>query len=224
MNPEKISYNKNFNFLIKSFLKGVIIVVPIGATLYVVFMVFSMLDNIIPYDLILPESWNRHGIGFITLILFITAVGYFFDKFVFGKVLFQSLDQVLERTPGLKHIYTPTKDVMASFMGDTKKFDKPVWVRVNETPEVWRIGFLTQKEMGEVDKEHYVAVYLPHSYAISGWVIVTKKDNIKPVIGMTPASAMKFAVSGGVAGFHNEETIFSQQLPEENTSEDLDIN
>jgi uncharacterized membrane protein len=59
--------------------------------------------------------------------------------------------------------------------------------------------------MTAVEKKDFVAVYLPHSYAISGWVIVTDAKNTKPVVGMTAASAMKFAVSGGVAGFNAEE-------------------
>ena len=89
-----------------------------------------------------------------------------------------------------------------------KKFNDPVWVKTNNNPEVWRIGFLTQKEMSAVEKQNYVAVYLPHSYAISGWVIVTEEHNVKPVIGMSAASAMKFAVSGGVAGFHSDDNVF----------------
>jgi len=120
-----------------------------------------------------------------------------------------SCHYLLEKTPGIKHIYSPTKEVMSSFVGDKKKFNDPVWVKTNENPEIWRIGFLTQKEMGEVEKHNYVAVYLPHSYAISGWVIVTEEKNIKPVVGMTAASAMKFAVSGGVAGFHSDDTPFT---------------
>jgi uncharacterized membrane protein len=62
--------------------------------------------------------------------------------------------------------------------------------------------------MTDVDKDHYVAVYLPHSYAISGWVIITEEKNVKEVQGMSAAAAMKFAVSGGVAGFHSDKTVF----------------
>lgn len=207
MKVKKPQFDDYLNLFLKSFLKGLIIVGPIGATLYIVFVVFDTIDSIIPFDRIFPNL-NRHGIGFFTLILFIAAVGYFFNKFVFGKFIFESLDHFLERTPGVKHIYTPTKDVMSSFVGDKKKFNTPVWVKVNETPEIWRIGFLTQKDMGEVEQHNFVAVYLPHSYAISGWVILTEEKNIKPVIGMSAAESMKFAVSGGVAGFHSDKNVF----------------
>ena len=208
---KKSGLDRFFSLFFKSFLKGLIIIGPIAATVYVLYIIFTTLDNIIPFDKILPENMNLHGLGLVTLIAIIAGIGFFFNKFMFGKYLFTSIDQLLEKTPGVKHIYAPTKDVMASFVGDKKKFNRPVWVKTNANPEIWRIGFLTQDEMGDVEKYNYVAVYLPHSYAISGWVIVTEETNIKPVIGMTAAAAMKFAVSGGVAGFHADEPIFRTQ-------------
>ena len=197
---KKPSFDTYLNLFLKSFFKGLIIVGPIGATLYIIFIVFATIDGILP----LPEQLNRTGFGFVSLIIFITGVGYFFNKFVFGKFIFESLDHFLEKTPGVKHICSPTKDVMSSFVGDKKKFNVPVWVKTNENPEIWRIGFLTQKEMSDVGLSEKVAVYLPHSYAISGWVIITNSINVLPVEGMNAAEAMKFAVSGGVAGFHSD--------------------
>ncbi len=196
----KPSFDTYLNLFLKSFFKGLIIVGPIGATLYIIFVVFATIDGILP----LPEELNRTGFGFVSLIIFITGIGYFFNKFVFGKFIFESLDHFLEKTPGVKHIYSPTKDVMSSFVGDKKKFNVPVWVKTNENPEIWRIGFLTQKDMSDVGLSEKVAVYLPHSYAISGWVIITNSVNILPVEGMSASEAMKFAVSGGVAGFHSD--------------------
>ncbi len=52
--------------------------------------------------------------------------------------------------------------------------------------------------MSQFGMEDRVAVYLPHSYAISGWVIVTDIKNVKPITEMTASEAMKFAVSGGI--------------------------
>ena len=207
MNVKKPTFDNYFNLFLKSFFKGLLIVGPIGATLYIIFVVFDTIDSLIPFDKFFPFL-NRTGVGFVSLILFISAVGYFFNKFVFGKFIFESLDHFLEKTPGVKHIYSPTKDVMSSFVGDKKKFNVPVWVKTNENPEIWRIGFLTQKDMSDVGLPEKVAVYLPHSYAISGWVIMTNSTYILPVEGMSAAEAMKFAVSGGVAGFHSDKNVF----------------
>jgi uncharacterized membrane protein len=194
---KKKPFDQLINLFFKSFLHGLAIIGPIGLTILVIWTVISSVDNIIP-----SVAKQIPGLVFISAILLTAFLGFLGNKFVFGKFIFEQLDLLLEKTPGVKHIYTPTKDVMSSFVGDKKKFNHPVWVKTNENPEIWRIGFLTQSEMTAVEKADFVAVYLPHSYAISGWVIVTDAKNTKDVVGMTAASAMKFAVSGGVAGFN----------------------
>ena len=197
---KKSPFENIVNLFFKSFLHGLAIIGPIGLTVFVIWSVISSIDNIIP-----SVAKQIPGLVFVSTIAVTAFLGYLGNKFVFGKFIFEQLDLLLENTPGVKHIYTPTKDVMSSFVGDKKKFNHPVWVKTNENPEIWRIGFLTQPEMKAVQKENFVAVYLPHSYAISGWVIITDSKNTKPVVGMTAASAMKFAVSGGVAGFNAAE-------------------
>ena len=199
----KSNWEIYLNQFLKFFLQGLVIIGPVGLTVSVIWYVISSVDNLIP-----SVAKEIPGLVFFSVIFLTALLGFLGNKFVFGQYIFEQMDLLLEKTPGIKHIYTPTKDVMSSFVGDKKKFDIPVWVKTNENPEIWRIGFLTQKEMGDVDKDNYVAVYLPHSYAISGWVIVTEEKNIKPVVGMNAAAAMKFAVSGGVAGFHSDDNIF----------------
>jgi uncharacterized membrane protein len=176
--------------LLRSFLKGVIILAPIAITAYIIYLVFDKVDTLIP---MFPR-----GVGFVIVITTVTLIGYFGTRFFIGKAIFDFFDHILERTPGIKYIYSSVKDVMSSFVGDKKRFNRPVWVRTRMMPDTWRIGFLTQEDMSYLGMEGHVAVYLPHSYAISGWVIVTESMNIRPVTTMSPAEAMKFAVSGGV--------------------------
>lgn len=200
---KKTTFEKLTNFFLKNFFQGLLIIGPIGLTIFVIWYVITSIDNIIP-----SVAKEIPGLVFVSTLLITALLGYLGNKFVVGRFFVDAVDRILEKTPGIKHIYSPTKDVMSSFVGDKKKFSDPVWVKTNENPEIWRIGFLTQKEMADVHKDNFVAVYLPHSYAISGWVIVTEEKNIKPVVGMSAATAMKFAVSGGVAGFHSDENIF----------------
>lgn len=199
----KLKTNQIPNLLLKSFFQGLMIIGPFGLTIFVIWYIVSSIDNLFP-----SVAEKFPGLVFVSVIFFTALLGFLGNKFFFGRLIFDKLDHVLEKIPGIKHIYTPTKDVMSSFVGDKKKFNHPVWVKTNENPEVWRIGFLTQNDMSEVGLNNLTAVYLPHSYAISGWVIVTEPHNIKPVIGMSAAAAMKFAVSGGVAGFHSDKNVF----------------
>jgi uncharacterized membrane protein len=184
--------------LFRSFLQGIVIMGPIGVTIYAIYFVFNKVDNLIPW-----VGSFAPGIGFVSVVLLITVIGYLGTRFFVARWLLGVFDSFLEHVPGVKYIYTSLKDVMDSFVGDKKKFSHPVWVQTSLQPEVWRIGFLTQQDMSMAGQHEKVAVYLPHSYAISGWVILVDKANTKPVVGMNAAEAMKFAVSGGVAGLHN---------------------
>lgn len=178
--------------LFRSFLKGLIILAPIAVTAYIIYLVFDKIDALIPI-----KGFPR-GLGFLIIISAVTLIGYLGTRFFVGKALFDFFDHLLERTPGIKFIYSSVKEIMASFVGDKKRFNQPVWVRTDMMPDTWRIGFLTQQDMGYLGMEGHVAVYLPHSYAISGWVIVTESMNVRPCTTMSAAEAMKFAVSGGV--------------------------
>lgn len=188
--------------LLRSFLQGLVILGPVAVTAYVIYQVFVNVDDLIPFDGILPFKLPR-GIGFLVVVSTVTMVGYLGTRFFFAKAI-DAFNHLLEHTPGIKHIYSSVKEIMGSFVGDKRKFNKPVWVRVQHAPEIWRIGFLTQKSMDNLGLENKVAVYMPHAYAISGWVIVIDKNETKPVTQMDAAEAMKFAVSGGVT-FSQEE-------------------
>ena len=98
--------------------------------------------------------------------------------------------------------------MITSVVGDKKKFNQPVLIKTSNEPDVWRIGFLTQSDLSSVGFPNYVSVYLPHSYAVSGWVVFVLATNIVILNNVTAAQAMKFAVSGGVAGFHSDDNVF----------------
>lgn len=176
----------------RSFLKGLIILTPIAITAYVIFFVFTKVDRLIP--------WVPIGLGFVIIIGFVTVVGFLGTRWFLGKLIFDFFDHLLERTPGIKYIYSSVKDVIDSFVGDKRKFNQPVWVRVQNDPIQWRIGFLTQEDLSNLGRNNLVAVYLPHSYAISGWVVLVGADTVEHITHMSAAEAMKFAVSGGITG------------------------
>lgn len=184
--------------LFRSFLQGLLILSPIVITAYVIYVVFDSIDTLIPIK-VLPR-----GLGFIMIITAVTFIGYMGTRFFLGRMLFDAFDHLLQHIPGIKYIYSSIKDVMGSFVGDKKRFNKPVWVCTNLNPEMWRIGFMTQKDLAFLGMANKVAVYLPHAYAVSGYVIVVETKSIKPVTKMTAAEAMKFAVSGGITSIEEE--------------------
>jgi uncharacterized membrane protein len=91
--------------------------------------------------------------------------------------------------------------LLGAFVGDKKKFNKPVLVRINKDNELYQLGFITQPDLSRLGLTDMVVVYFPHSYAFSGYHYFVPKDSIKP-LDITGQTAMKFIVSGGVSGFN----------------------
>lgn len=199
----KKQHDRILNTLAKSFFQGLLIIGPFAITIWIIWYIVSSIDNIIPT----VSERLYPGITFFIVIFGTTLIGYLGNKFIIGRVVVDSFDYLLEHTPGIKFIYTSLKDVMTSFVGDKKKFNQPVLIRTTENPAIWRIGFLTQKDLSSVGFPDHVSVYLPHSYAVSGWVVFVLATNITILENVTAAQAMKFAVSGGVAGFHSDDTV-----------------
>ena len=169
--------------LLRSFLQGLLILCPIGITAYLIFAIFNSVDSLVP--------WVPRGLGLVIIIVFVTIVGFLGTRFFIGKAVINALGNLLEHTPGIKFIYTSVNML-------------PKYTPYVPEPEIWRIGFITQKDMNYLGMEDKVAVYLPHSYAISGWVIVVDRSYTKPVTTIDAAEAMKFAVSGGVTSIDGE--------------------
>lgn len=207
MNKPVFSAN-NFNFknVLQYFIQGIIIIAPIGITLYVVVWLFSAVDNILPDILhsIFPQAMTASdgsmrtipGFGFLMVLIIVTLIGWISSSFIVSKI-FDAFDHLLQRTPGVKYIYSSVKDFFKAFGGNRKKFNKPVLVNVDAI-DTWRVGFITQDDLSQFELEKHVAVYVPLSYSLTGVVYFVPKEKIKPVTHMNSAEAMKFVISGGV--------------------------
>ncbi len=196
--------NSILNILVKSFFQGLLIIGPFALTVWIIWYVVSSIDSMVPgvSEKLYP------GITFLLVIAATTVIGYLGNRFIIGRLIVDTFDYILEHTPGIKFLYTSLKDVLTSFVGDKKKFNRPVLIKTSNDPEVWRIGFLTQEDLSSVGFPEYVSVYLPHSYAVSGWVVFVLAKDIVVMDHIGSAQAMKFAVSGGVAGFHSDDNVF----------------
>lgn len=193
--------------LFQYFLQGLIIIAPIAITIYAVTGLFTFIDSIIPnvvgqlFPNWLPRDVHGQpgkvpGIGFIILILTVIFVGYISSSFVVGRLV-DLFDLVLERTPGIKIIYSTVKDFFEAFAGNKRKFDKAVLVSVQEK-DIWQIGFITQEELRQFGLSEFVAVYVPKSYAFTGELYFVKNERVRLLTDISSAEAMKFAISGGV--------------------------
>jgi uncharacterized membrane protein len=175
---------------IQYFLQGLLILGPATITVYAIYVVFDKIDSI------LRPLINIPGIGFIIIIGFILLVGYLSSFFMMNRIL-SVIDKLLDKTPGIKLFYSFIKDFFEAFAGSKKKFTKGVLANVEDN-NVWRVGFITQEDMGRFDLVGFVAVYIPMAYSVAGNVYIISKDRIKPITNISSTQTMKFAVSGGV--------------------------
>lgn len=184
--PSSIRYQK----FIQYFLQGLLILGPVSITIYTIYVVFDRIDSI------LRPVINIPGIGFITIIFFILAVGYLSSFFVMGRVI-SVIDKLLERTPGIKLFYSFIRDFFEAFAGNKKKFTNSVLANI-ENNDVWRVGFITQEDMVKFGLTDFVAVYVPMAYSVAGNVYIIPRERIRHITNISATQTMKFAVSGGV--------------------------
>ena len=183
--------------IIRYFFSGTLFIVPLVATGYFFFVSFTWLDGLLnlPYP----------GVGFAIIIVAITVFGYLTTNFAFRAVT-DWMEHGINRIPFVKLIYSSLKDLIEAFVGDKRKFDKPVLVEINKENKLYQIGFITQNDLSELGLNDMVSVYLPHSYAISGLHFIIPKDRITPLKVSGP-TAMKYIVSGGVSGFSDHSIV-----------------
>ncbi|MFT3682446.1 MAG: DUF502 domain-containing protein [Ferruginibacter sp.] len=196
----------DFKRLFQFFLQGILILAPITITFWAITAIFNFIDGILPSMLhsIFPEAMEDKsgnirripGVGFLLVIGFVLLIGYLSSSFLFSKVV-NGFEHLLERTPGIKFIYSTLKDFFEAFAGEKKKFTQNVLANVDDN-DVWRIGFITRDDMEEFGFKDYVAVYIPMAYSVAGNVYIIPKERVRPITNISATQTMKFAVSGGV--------------------------
>jgi uncharacterized membrane protein len=181
----------------KYFFQGLIFIAPLGLTIYIIYFLFNFLDGIIQQYIELWFKIKIPGLGLLALFLLISFVGFLGQSIIFRPVR-KLMGALIEKTPVLKVIYSSIRDLLNAFVGKEKKFNQPVLVKVNTISELEKVGFLTQEDLSDLGIKDKVAVYFPHSYNFSGELFIVPTELVKP-FDMSPADAMKFIVSGGVA-------------------------
>jgi uncharacterized membrane protein len=194
--------NKGFQVskLLQYFLQGLLVIAPVAITIYAVFSIVSFIDNQVPiFTARDPDGRmyvRNYGLGFLLVIAGIILLGYTSSFFIQNRV-FNLFDTVLKRTPGIRFIYSTTKEFFEAFAGEKRKFNKPVLANIDNN-DVWRVGFITQEEARDFGFTDFVAVYIPMSYSIAGNVYLLPRARVRQVTNINATDAMKFAISGGV--------------------------
>ena len=193
---------KIFGALLNYFIKGLIIVVPLGAAFLLIFWAVKSIDNALNLSgILLTDAKGKPiyipGLGILNVLVLILIAGIMVTNVVTDPIK-RWFNRWLNRLPLLKFLYSSIKDLTEAFVGEEKKFNEPVIVEVNEFG-LKKIGFMVQRDLTKLNLPGDVAVYFPFSYSFAGQVVIISADKVKP-IDKSAADMMKFVISGGVSG------------------------
>ena len=184
------------------FITGVVVLIPIGFTLYLSKILIGLSSNIIPEN-INPNSYLPYaipGIEIIISVLFITFVGGLSLSF-FGKKILKIIDDLFKRIPLLRTIYSAISQMTETFSNkDSEK--KSVVLIEYPRKGVWAVGFATKENTGEMalkTKQKLINVFVPTTpNPTSGFLLMFPLDEVI-YLNMTFEEASKFIVSAGTS-------------------------
>ena len=185
-----------------AFIAGIVVLVPIGFTLYLTLFLIKISSNLIPTE-INPNNYlpfSIPGLEILLSIIFITIVGGISLSF-FGKKILNLINDLFKRIPILRTIYSAIGQMTESF---TNKSDNKKSVVLIEYPKKgsWAVGFATKENKGEISKKtnkDLIDIFVPTTpNPTSGFLLMFPKDEVI-YLDMTFEEASKFIVSAGTS-------------------------
>nr|WP_320136937.1 DUF502 domain-containing protein [uncultured Amphritea sp.] len=191
---------------LRFFFQGLLILLPFVLTIYLVFLIFTALDEtlfsaagaLIGYFIPgLQAGVIETLLGILLTIAIIILTGIAGSLYL-TRFLMDTVGALMERIPVVKLLYNSLKDLFQALLGDQKSFDKPVMVYLNQDKTIKVMGFITCEDMSSFGLNEDVSVYLPDSYNFSGNLIIVPRDLVVP-LDVSAGKVTTFIVSGGVS-------------------------
>ncbi len=184
------------------FITGIVVLVPIGITLYLTKFFITISSKLIPSE-INPNNYLPiliPGLEIVLAIIFITLIGYLSLSFI-GKKILQLFNDLLKKIPILRTIYSAIGQ-MAETLAPKRKSKKSVVLIEYPRKGSWAVGFATKDNKGEISKktnQNLVNVFVPTTpNPTSGFLLMFPKDEII-YLDMNFEEASKFIVSAGTS-------------------------
>ena len=185
-----------------NFIAGVVVLIPIGITIYLTIFIIKISSKILPRELnpnhYLP--YNIPGVEIIISIILITFIGWLSLSFI-GKKLLEIFNNVLKRIPILRTIYSAFEQMLDIF---TKSDENTKNVVLIEYPRKgsWAVGFATKENKGEISnksKQNLINVFVPTTpNPTSGFLLMFPKEDVI-YLDMSFEEASRFIVSAGTS-------------------------
>jgi len=198
--------NLNMRKLNQIFFKGLILVLPVTLTFYLLYWASTKIESVFKSLLlfILGKELYIPGLGILVTFIFVFIIGLLVNNFITGRII-SWFTNILERVPLIKVIYNPLKDLMGLIPGGDKAKERPQ--RVVLVPlsglGVEALGLVTREELEELPTKNLVSVYIPLSYMLGGITILIDRDKLKKV-DMKVDQALKLSVTAWIKAENQE--------------------
>ena len=186
--------------ILNYFFRGMLIILPVVATGYLVYVTLVWMNNLFNNLLFSWFEYEIPGLGIVTGFILITTFGYLMSR-TFARPVVYLFEKLMSKTPFVNIVYNSLKDLTEAFVGERKKFTKPVYIEFSEPAGMKRFGFITEDSLKHFGLMDEVAVYCPHSYNVSGNLYIVPRNKVTP-IKTDATDFMRFVVSGGVTKIH----------------------
>ncbi|NNM43985.1 MAG: DUF502 domain-containing protein [Chlamydiae bacterium] len=184
----------------KIFMRGLIALAPISLTLALLIWLYNVLEGVfsIPIKAILGPEYYYRGSGVLLAFVLIIVIGALLNTYLLRK-LYEAGENLMHRIPFVKTLYSSVRDLMKFFQSDEAR--KQGYVVSFEIAGTRLIGLVTRESFDDLPKgvgeEGEIAVFLPMSYQIGGYMIMVPRSSVKR-ISMSVEEAMRFVVTAGM--------------------------
>ncbi|MEA1896346.1 MAG: DUF502 domain-containing protein [Bacteroidota bacterium] len=181
----------------KYFFQGLLFLVPIGLTIYIVYQIYIFINGLLITYIRPIIHVNIPFLDLLIVLAVIALVGLLGGTFIFRPVK-NLVNKAFMKIPLINLLFTSLKDILSAFVGKERKFSNPALVKINHLTNLEKLGFITQEDLSKIGvRDKKVAVYFPHSYNFSGELFIVPAKQVTP-LDLPSSEVMKFIVSGGV--------------------------
>jgi uncharacterized membrane protein len=178
------------------YVAGILVLAPTALTLWVVWKLFTFVDNILGNEL-RARGVYVFGLGFVLLNVVLLVLGFVATNF-FGKRLFALWDRVMHRVPLINKIYATLRQIAELLLGSSgpASFGRVALVEF-PSPGTWGIGFVTSSVPGDPAVGGRCSLFIPSAVnPTTGFLLVVPEEKVT-YLDVTPEQAMKMIVSAG---------------------------
>ena len=187
----------------KIFLSGLITLLPLAVTLYILITGISLVENILGNFIrqVLPDGLYFPGYGFLATLLLVFVFGLLVNNLI-TATLIRKIQEKLTEIPLIKAVYAPLRDLINLFTKSQNGHSPQKVVLVKISEYTTALGLVTREDFEDLEIKNdlpadCIAVLFPMSYGLGGYTLLINKNNIHPV-NLPVEKAMRLAVTGWI--------------------------